>query len=122
MTKSEFVTTFLLVYILAKHDYRVFPGTLFQKMLDNHLQTFYTAKVWDKVKAFIFVSSPLVCPKIDTESIALLPEAGRIIPEYNDSKLRERICGNYRIVYRLKNDTVEIAAVCHGSRLLERLL
>jgi len=56
------------------------------------------------------------------ESIALFPEAGRIVPEYNDSKLRERICGSYRIVYRLKNDTVEIAAVCHGSRLLERLL
>lgn len=56
------------------------------------------------------------------ESIALFPEAGRIVPEYNDPKLRERICGNYRIVYRLKNDEVEIAAICHGSRLLERLL
>ena len=56
------------------------------------------------------------------EGIVLFPEAGRIVPEYNDPKLRERICGNYRIVYRLKNDAVEIAAICHGSRLLERLL
>ena len=56
------------------------------------------------------------------EGIALFPEAGRIVPEYNDPKLRERICGNYRIVYRLKNDAIEIVAICHGSRLLERLL
>ena len=56
------------------------------------------------------------------EGIVLFPEAGRIVPEYNDPKLREQICGNYRIIYRLKNDAIEIVAICHGSRLLERLL
>ena len=50
------------------------------------------------------------------------PELGRIVPEYNDRNLRERIYENYRIVYRIKEDIIEIAAICHGSRLLENIL
>jgi len=56
------------------------------------------------------------------EDIPSFPKVGRIVPEYNDENLRERIYGNYRIVYRLKEDFVEIAAICHGSQLLERIL
>jgi len=54
-----------LVYILAKHGHRVSLGPLFQEMVETHLQMFYMAKVWDKVKTLMFVSSPLVCPEID---------------------------------------------------------
>ena len=56
------------------------------------------------------------------ESIASFPKAGRVVPEYNDPNLREQIYGNYRIVYRLKDGVVEIAAICHGTQLLERIL
>ena len=56
------------------------------------------------------------------EDIPSFPKAGRVVPEYNDENLRERIYGNYRIVYRLKEDFVEITAICHGSQLLERIL
>ena len=56
------------------------------------------------------------------EDIPSFPRAGRVVPEYNDENLRERIYGNYRIVYRLKEDFVEITAICHGSQLLERIL
>jgi hypothetical protein len=62
----------LLVYILARHGYRVSLGPLFQEMVDTHLQMFYMAKVWDKVKALMFVSNPLVCPKIDPDSFLQL--------------------------------------------------
>lgn len=48
--------------------------------------------------------------------IPLFPRAGRVVPEYSDENLREHIYGNYRIVYRLKEDFVEIAAICHGAR------
>ncbi|MCK4641449.1 MAG: type II toxin-antitoxin system RelE/ParE family toxin [Candidatus Marinimicrobia bacterium] len=56
------------------------------------------------------------------EDIALFPKAGRVVPEYSDPNLRERIYGNYRIVYRLKDGVVEIAAICHGAQLLARIL
>ena len=50
------------------------------------------------------------------------PKSGRIVPEYNDENLREKIYGNYRIVYRIKSEAIEIVAICHGSRLLENVL
>jgi len=56
------------------------------------------------------------------ESIASFPKIGRVVPEYNDPSLRERIYGNYRIVYRLKDRVVEIAAICHGAQPLEKVL
>ncbi len=52
------------------------------------------------------------------EQIAEHPLAGRVVPEYQSADLRERIFQNYRIVYRVKPDTVEIAAIVHGARLL----
>jgi len=52
------------------------------------------------------------------ELLAEFPETGRIVPEYDDFCLRERILGNYRIVYRMSENTVGIAAISHGSRLL----
>jgi len=46
------------------------------------------------------------------------PHSGRVVPEVGDEGLREIIHGNYRIVYRLDQDAVEIATVFHGARLL----
>lgn len=34
--------------------------------------------------------------------IPQFPEAGRIVPEYGNENLRERLYENYRIIYRLK--------------------
>lgn len=45
------------------------------------------------------------------------PRSGRIVPELGEESIREVIHGNYRIVYRLRHDTVEIATVFHGARL-----
>ena len=56
------------------------------------------------------------------KTIPSLPLTGRIVPEYNDPTLREKIYGNYRIVYRIGDGVIEIAAICHGARLLERIL
>ena len=52
------------------------------------------------------------------EEIADYPQAGRIVPEYQRPDLRERILQNYRIVYRMKKDSVEVVAILHGSRLM----
>jgi toxin ParE1/3/4 len=53
------------------------------------------------------------------KNIPQFPKSGRIVPEYKDDNLREIIYQNYRIVYRLKDDIVEIVAICHGAKPLE---
>ncbi len=47
-----------------------------------------------------------------------LPDIGRIVREFGDSSLRERIVGPYRVVYRRTNDAVVVLAVVHSRRLL----
>lgn len=56
------------------------------------------------------------------KSIPQFPKAGRIVPEYNDENLREKIYENYRIVYRIKSEVIEIVAICHGARPLKNIL
>lgn len=53
------------------------------------------------------------------ENISIFPKAGRVVPEYQNENLREKIFQNYRIVYRLKNDIIEIVTISHSARLLE---
>ena len=56
------------------------------------------------------------------KDIPPFPKAGRIVPEYRDENLREKIYGNYRIIYRLKGEFIEIIAICHSARLLNNLI
>lgn len=53
------------------------------------------------------------------KGIPQFPKAGRVVPEYRDENLREKIYQNYRIVYRLKDGVVEIVSICHGAKPLE---
>ncbi|MBI5216934.1 MAG: type II toxin-antitoxin system RelE/ParE family toxin [Ignavibacteriae bacterium] len=55
-------------------------------------------------------------------AILSFPFAGRIVPEYSDYFLREKIFKNYRIVYRVKEPLIEIVAICHCSKPLEEIL
>ncbi len=50
------------------------------------------------------------------DQCALQPLAGRIVPEYDNPKIRERIWGSYRIIYRLQVDILEVIAIYHASR------
>jgi plasmid stabilization system protein ParE len=52
------------------------------------------------------------------ESIALQPRQGWVVPEYDRDDLRERLLHNYRIVYRLRDEVIEIVTITHGARLL----
>ncbi len=49
------------------------------------------------------------------------PNAGRVVPELDDDTIRERFVYSYRLIYRVRNNTVLIAAVVHGKRMLEPL-
>jgi len=70
-----------------------------------------------KTYSMIFASNVLTL----IESIPLFPKSGRMVPEYKDENLRERIYGNYRIIYRIKEDVIEIVAITHGSRMVDNL-
>jgi plasmid stabilization system protein ParE len=52
------------------------------------------------------------------ESIPKNPKQGAKVPEYDRDDLRERILLNYRIVYRLRRNAVELVSIVHGARLL----
>jgi toxin ParE1/3/4 len=47
------------------------------------------------------------------------PKSGRVVPEYNIETIRELIEGNYRIVYKVTEDSVSILRVHHAARLLK---
>lgn len=51
--------------------------------------------------------------------IPSFPESGRIVPEYQDPNLREKIFQNYRIVYRIKGNFIEIVTISHAAKLLD---
>ncbi len=55
------------------------------------------------------------------ENLTAFPELGRKVPEFNDRKIRELIFHNYRIVYLVKEDSVNILYVGHSSKLIPEL-
>jgi toxin ParE1/3/4 len=54
------------------------------------------------------------------ESIRDQPRLGAVVPEYERDDLRERIVEAYRIVYRVRSDSIEVVTIWHGARLLPR--
>jgi len=46
------------------------------------------------------------------------PYSGRKVPEYQADDIRELIENHYRIIYRVKQDQIDVVAVIHGARLL----
>ncbi|MBE9103641.1 type II toxin-antitoxin system RelE/ParE family toxin [Nostoc cf. edaphicum LEGE 07299] len=56
-----------------------------------------------------------------TRHLSNFPFSGRIVPEFDDDNIREKFVYSYRVIYRIQGDTLTIAAVIHGKRLLEKL-
>jgi len=54
-----------------------------------------------------------------TRMLAQFPRAGRKVPEFDDENVRELIVYSYRIIYRLQEQEIIIAAVIHGKRNLQ---
>ena len=55
------------------------------------------------------------------EQAADHPRVGRVVPEKNDEDVRELLYQNYRIIYRIKSDKIEVLTVIHGARALTAL-
>jgi addiction module RelE/StbE family toxin len=53
------------------------------------------------------------------DRLSEFPKLGRVVPEVDNPAVREIILGSYRIIYRLREDIVEILTVFHGSRIFD---
>ena len=56
------------------------------------------------------------------DGLAQFPFSGRIVPEAAKNSIRELIVGNYRLIYRVRSDLVEVLTIHHGARKSESLL
>ncbi len=97
-------------------------------MADRIIWSPRAASHLESICEFIAEDSPIYARIFARKIVALVksvpafPRTGRVAPEYNNPDLREKIYGDYRIIYRIRKNTIEIAAICHGARLLERVL
>ena len=49
------------------------------------------------------------------------PLSGRIVPEFDDPKIKELIIGNYRLVYLIINEeSIEVLRIYNSARLLKK--
>ena len=56
---------------------------------------------------------------VKVEVLAEFPKMGRIVPEFETHEIRELIEGNYRIVYKVFDDRVDVLRIHHSSRQLK---
>ena len=54
-----------------------------------------------------------------SNQIKAYPQSGRIAPEMQQEEIREIFHGNYRIIYRVVEDTAQILSVVHGSKSID---
>lgn len=48
-------------------------------------------------------------------SLTEFPHRGRIVPELDDSDMRELFIHRYRLIYRISNDNIIITTIIHGA-------
>ena len=53
-----------------------------------------------------------------TRKLAIFPRIGRVVPELADENFRELLVHNYRVIYRIEDDVVTIAAIAHSRQSL----
>jgi len=49
--------------------------------------------------------------------LELFPLSGRRVSERPDPELRELLCGNHRVVYRVAGGLIEVVTIFHGYRV-----
>ena len=54
-----------------------------------------------------------------TKALSRFPRSGRKVPEFDNENIRELLAYSYRVIYRIEENEVVIAAVIHGRRMLQ---
>ena len=52
--------------------------------------------------------------------IGTFPRSGRKVPEYDDSNIREVFEGDYRIIYKIRSDSIDVLTVVHGAMQIDK--
>ena len=90
----------------------LFAESAFNDLAD--IQAYYleqgTSTIGDKFVAEIIAH---------TEVLEDYPEIGRIVPEFDEPKIRELIHPPFRIVYWLDNQTIHVIRIWRSERLLQ---
>ncbi len=79
----------------------------------------------EEIAKYISENSPLYAPVFINKIIQSVdrlidfPFSGRIVPEYENENIREVIFHNYRIIYKINNNNIDVSDVIHSSRLIE---
>jgi addiction module RelE/StbE family toxin len=79
----------------------------------------------DEISEYISLDSPDDAKKFiraifsKVNKLSKFPFLGRLVPEKNKKYLRELIHKNYRVIYKVKQDVVEILIVIHGTRIIQ---
>jgi len=79
----------------------------------------------DEIEDFIAQDSPENAIRFSeylldrADSLLDNPQLGRIVPEFLHPDIREIIAKGYRIVYRIREQRIEILSVFEGHRLLD---
>ncbi len=53
------------------------------------------------------------------ENLTKFPKMGRKVPELDDPNIRELILRNYRLIYQILGEKIQIVRLIHGSRILD---
>ncbi len=69
----------------------------------------------------IYASSFVQRIILAVERLTNFPRIGRVVPETDDETIRELLYQNYRIIYRIKSELIEILTVIHVRRDLGAL-
>ena len=54
-----------------------------------------------------------------TDRLASYPRSGRVVPEFGTEDIREIIFGAYCLIYRVRQDEIQVVTVHRGARLLD---
>jgi toxin ParE1/3/4 len=79
----------------------------------------------ESIAEYIEKDSPFYAKSVVTtffekaETLKEFALSGRIVPELNDTTIREIFVYSYRLIYQIENDTIIFIAVVHGKRLPE---
>ena len=79
-----------------------------------------------EIEEYISKDNPIVAMEFVDKLISVAetiidnPEKGRIVPELSLENIRELLHRNYRIVYLVKKNSVDILTVFEGHQLLKK--
>jgi toxin ParE1/3/4 len=79
----------------------------------------------EEIQAYIAKDNPTYAPIFvarllhTTRHLPQFPLSGRLMPEAQQLNIRELLFQDYRIIYRVKPDLIEVVMVVHGSRNLD---